>query len=117
MNVCAGVMNAGHTKRFRIARNNFENRRQRWSVSPQHFSREIAMRSHLPWFRKTLRLAVCTAPAVAALLSANSSLAAQGPGGGPGTASSLTQLTMAIVVYGISALVVGAGLIGMARRH
>jgi hypothetical protein len=63
------------------------------------------------------RLAFCTAPAVAALLSASSVLASQGPGGGPGTASSFTQLVMAIVVYGMSALVVGAGLIGMARRH
>jgi hypothetical protein len=75
------------------------------------------MGSHLGSFRKMPRFAVCTAPAVVALLSANSALAAQGPGGGVGTASSLTQLTMAIVVYGISALVVGAGLIGMARRH
>jgi hypothetical protein len=43
-------------------------------------------------------------------------LASQGPGAGPGTASHLTQLTMAILVYGISALVVGAGLIGAVRR-
>jgi hypothetical protein len=52
-----------------------------------------------------------------ALLSANAALASQGPGGGPGTASHLTQLVMAIVVYGASALVVGAGLIGAARRR
>jgi hypothetical protein len=43
--------------------------------------------------------------------------ASQGPGGGPGTASSFTQLAMAVIVYGTSALVVGAGLIGAARRH
>ena len=76
--------------------------------------------SSLASFRKMprlSRLAFCTAPAVAALLSASSVLASQGPGGGPGTASSFTQLVMAIVVYGMSALVVGAGLIGMARRH
>jgi hypothetical protein len=39
------------------------------------------------------------------------------PGGGPGTASSFTQLAIAIIVYGTSALVVGAGLIGPARRR
>jgi hypothetical protein len=53
----------------------------------------------------------------AALLSANAAFASQGPGGGPGTASGFTQLTMAIIVYGTSALVVGAGLIGAARRR
>jgi hypothetical protein len=35
----------------------------------------------------------------------------------PGTASRFTQLAMAIIVYGISALVIGAGLIGAVRRH
>ena len=53
----------------------------------------------------------------AALLCANPALASQGPGTGPGTASPVTQLIMAIIVYGTSALVVGAGLIGAARRH
>jgi hypothetical protein len=53
----------------------------------------------------------------AALMWADAAFASQGPGGGLGTASSLTQLTMAIIVYGASALVVGAGLIGAARRH
>jgi hypothetical protein len=53
----------------------------------------------------------------AAVLCANAALASQGPGTGPGTASPFTQLVMAIIVYGTSALVVGAGLIGAARRH
>ena len=53
----------------------------------------------------------------AAVLCANAALASQGPGTGPGTASPLTQLIMAIIVYGTSALVVGAGLIGAARRR
>jgi hypothetical protein len=43
--------------------------------------------------------------------------ASQGPGGGPGTASSFTQLAMALIVYGTVALVVGAGLIGALRRQ
>ena len=62
------------------------------------------------------RLAVALTPS-AALLVADVALASQGPGGGPGTASSFTQLVMAIVVYGGSVLVVGAGLIGAMRRR
>jgi hypothetical protein len=33
-----------------------------------------------------------------------------------GTASALTQLAMAILVYGASALLIGTGLIGALRR-
>src|SRR5882757_4102582 len=51
------------------------------------------------------------------LLGASSALASQGPGVEGGTASPLTQLVMAILVYGASALIVGAGLIGALRRH
>jgi hypothetical protein len=39
------------------------------------------------------------------------------PGGGQGTASSFTQLAMAILVYGGSALLIGTGLIGAMRRR
>ena len=53
----------------------------------------------------------------AVLLSASAALASQGPGGGMGTASPFTQLAMALLVYGTSAIVVAAGLIGAARRH
>jgi hypothetical protein len=58
-----------------------------------------------------------TFTSAAVLLSVSAALASQGPGGGPGTASPFTQLVMAIIVYGTSALVVGAGLIGAARRR
>ncbi|MGY3486287.1 hypothetical protein ACVW1C_004170 [Bradyrhizobium sp. USDA 4011] len=34
-----------------------------------------------------------------------------------GTASQLTQMLMALVVYGTAGVVVAAGLIGAARRH
>jgi hypothetical protein len=61
--------------------------------------------------------AVAATSAVAALLAASPVLASQGPGGGLGTATSFTQTTMAIIVWGTSALVVGAGLIGAARRR
>lgn len=52
---------------------------------------------------------------VTAVMWSGAALASQGPGGGMGTASHPTQLAMAIIVYGISAVVVGAGLIGAAR--
>ena len=47
----------------------------------------------------------------AAALWGSTALAAQGPGGGMGTASPLTQTVMAVLVYGMSAIVVGTGLI------
>lgn len=62
------------------------------------------------------RLAYATASATVAL-SAGPALASQGPGGGPGTAGHFTQFAMAIIVYGISALVICAGLIGASRRR
>jgi hypothetical protein len=69
------------------------------------------------------RLGFATASTAAGLLFAagllltNAAFASQGPGGGPGTASSFTQLAMAIIVYGACALVAGAGLIGAVRQR
>ena len=59
--------------------------------------------------------ALATLMIVASLLSIGPTLAAQGPGTGAGTASSLTQIAMAVIVYGMSALVIAAGLIGAVR--
>jgi len=68
--------------------------------------------------RQRLSRAAFAAISTAALpLWANAALASQGPGGGPGTASGFTQIAMAILVYGTSALVVGAGLIGAVRQR
>jgi hypothetical protein len=64
---------------------------------------------------RMLRAASAVIPAVAVSLLTDAAFASQGPGGGMGTASPLTQLAMAIIVYGASAIVVGAGLIGAAR--
>jgi hypothetical protein len=50
-------------------------------------------------------------------LAADVAFAAQGPGTGAGTASGLTQTAMTIIVYGTSALVVSAGLIGALRKQ
>lgn len=52
-----------------------------------------------------------------ALIWTTAAFASQGPGGGMGGASPFTQLAMAIIVYGASALVVGTGLIGAVRRR
>jgi hypothetical protein len=78
------------------------------------FSQEIVMTS----FRMSDRIsraASAAIPAIAVLLSTSVAFASQGPGGGLGTASPLTQLAVAIIVYGASAIVVGVGLIGVAR--
>jgi hypothetical protein len=63
------------------------------------------------------RVALAFASAAMVLLPAHATLASQGPGGGHGTASSLIQLAMALIVYGTSALVVGSGLIGALRKR
>jgi hypothetical protein len=63
-----------------------------------------------------LRSALAAGCAAFALLSASHALASQGPGGGTGTAGAITQWVMAILVYGASAAIVAAGLIG-ALRH
>ena len=56
--------------------------------------------------------------ALASVAIANgAALASQGPGGGMGTASHLTQTAMALLVYGASAMVICAGLIGAVRRR
>ena len=52
-----------------------------------------------------------------ALCCTGTALASQGPGINMGTAGHFIQVAMAVLVYGISALVVGAGLIGALRRH
>lgn len=51
------------------------------------------------------------------LLAADTAFASQGPGIAPGNASPITQLAMAIVVYGASAVIVAAGLIGAALHR
>ena len=67
--------------------------------------------------RKNFRLLRSAIAGVCAALPAASALASQGPGGGMGTASHFAQIAMAILVYGASALIVGAGLIGALRRR
>ena len=63
------------------------------------------------------RIASAIASTSLTSLWAGAAFASQGPGGGAGTASSFTQLAMAIIVYGAAALVVGTGLIGAVRQR
>ena len=62
------------------------------------------------------RIATLALAATSIALTSDAALASQGPGTSAGTASSLTQVAMAIMVYGACALVVGAGLIGALRK-
>jgi hypothetical protein len=67
--------------------------------------------------RKNYRLSRGAVAAACALLPIGNAFASQGPGGGIGTASNFTQIAMAILVYGVAALIIGAGLIGALRRR
>ncbi len=67
--------------------------------------------------RKISTCAIAAASVATGLVWAHAAFASQGPGGGLGSASSFTQLAMAVIVWGTSALVVGAGLIGAVRRR
>ncbi|WP_375785958.1 hypothetical protein ACE10Z_42245 [Bradyrhizobium sp. Pha-3] len=62
-------------------------------------------------------LALGVAALAGSLISTDVALASQGPGGGMGTASHLTQMLMALAVYGTVGVVVAAGLIGAVRRR
>src|SRR6202022_4340234 len=92
------IARAGSRLAQQDSRDNFQNRHTRSSVSSESVSsQEIAMAS----FRTRHRLSqfvFAAASALASLLWANAAFASQGPGGGPGTASSFTQLAMAIIV-------------------
>jgi hypothetical protein len=65
--------------------------------------------------RRGISRAVAVTSIITGWCWAGAAFASQGPGGGPGTASAAMQLAMAILVYGASALVIAAGLIGAVR--
>lgn len=62
-------------------------------------------------------LALGAAALAGSIVAIDVALASQGPGGGAGTASRLTQMLMAVAVYGTTGVIAAAGLIGAARRH
>jgi hypothetical protein len=67
--------------------------------------------------RTAISRAASAATSIAAAAWSGAALASQGPGGGIGTASPLTQTVMAVLVYGMSAIIVGAGLIVAVLRR
>ena len=71
----------------------------------------------MPSARDSRARCIGAASSLVALCLADAALASQGPGTGMGTAGEFTQLAMAVLVYGISALAIGAGLIGAIRRR
>ena len=78
------------------------------------FCMEISMTSFRT--RTAISRAAQAVTSIAAAWS-SAALASQGPGGGIGTASPLTQTVMAVLVYGMSAIIVGAGLIVAVLRR
>jgi hypothetical protein len=80
------------------------------------FCMEISM-TLFRMYPPTSRAAPVVTSITAAALWSSAALASQGPGAGMGTASPLTQTVMAVLVYGLSAIIVGAGLIGVVRRR
>jgi hypothetical protein len=63
------------------------------------------------------RRATAAAALMAAFMTLDTALASQGPGTGPGTAGPATQLVVAVLVYGSSAAIVVAAMIGMWMRR
>jgi hypothetical protein len=119
---CAVDKNAEPTNRFPRRTTTFwtrflQNRNRLSSVSSGSVkSQEIVMASAQLRHRIS-RLAFTAASALVISCSAGAAFASQGHGGGPGTAGGFTQLAMAIIVYGLSAVIISAGLIGAVRRH
>jgi hypothetical protein len=116
LNGCATKMNASSPRRrlkiFPRGKPGVDWRR----IFDSAFCMEIAMTSF-----RTCTAISRAAPAVISIAASalwnGAALASQGPGGGMGTASPLTQTAMAVLVYGMSAIIVGAGLIGAVRRR
>jgi hypothetical protein len=109
MNVCAAKINADRARRFRQPED-FKT----GDALVRSFTQSVV--SEIVMSRKkssVLRAAI----AAAMLWPFASALASQGPGAGIGTAGNFTQSAMAVLVYGMAALIVGAGLIGALRRR
>jgi hypothetical protein len=116
MNVRAAKMNADRGRRFPLDGEHFILTSQTGMLLDRNSGNQLS--PEIVMFRKNSRSSLAAvAAACTVLLPAASAFASQGPGGGLGTASNLTQVAMAVIVYGVSALIVGTGLIGALRRH
>ncbi|MCC8966684.1 hypothetical protein H8A95_31240 [Bradyrhizobium sp. Pear76] len=71
--------------------------------------------THTGTRRRSLRTALATL--AGSITLADIALASQGPGGGMGTASQLTQTLMAITVYGTAGAIAAVAVISAARRR
>ncbi|WP_338693660.1 MULTISPECIES: hypothetical protein [unclassified Bradyrhizobium] len=71
--------------------------------------------THTGTRRRLLRTALATLSG--SIMLADVALASQGPGGGMGTASHLTQMLMAVVVYGTTGVIAATAVISAARRR
>jgi hypothetical protein len=116
-------MNAHRAIWFPLQQRHFtrtiQNRHRLSSVSSEDASREVVMarfQTRLEITRLAITRLTFAATTLAGSLWVSAAYASQGPGGGPGSASSFTQLMMATIVYGSAAAVIGAGLIVAARR-
>jgi hypothetical protein len=118
MNDCATLMNSPRAIGFRRGRRilhvNAQNRRRLWSyLAKCLLLQEIAMTQSDT--RKWLTRAALAAALSSPVTLADVAYASQGPGGGMGTASHLTQVLMAILVYGTSGMIIAASLLRAAR--
>jgi hypothetical protein len=108
-------MNAADALAHRLNCVRARNQRDHRSYLLEVFLREIVMTSFR--MRTPMSRAASAIGAIVAAVWTSAALAAQGPGSGMGTASHFTQTVMAVLVYGASAIIVGAGLIGALRRR
>ncbi|WP_143201687.1 hypothetical protein [Bradyrhizobium sp. NAS96.2] len=117
MNICATIMNAGGARRFRRAARFFAQMRKTrhglWSYLACSLLQEIAV-THTGTRSRVLRTAVAT---LTGSMLADVALASQGPGGGMGTASHLTQMLMALAVYGTMGAIAAVALISATRQR
>jgi hypothetical protein len=60
---------------------------------------------------------VASLAAIGVAAAATAALAAQGSGSAPGTAGAITQLAMAVLIYGLSAAIVAVGLLSALKQH
>jgi hypothetical protein len=115
---CATIMNAVGAFRFRHSARFFapmrKTRHRLSSYLACSLLQEIAV-TQTGTRRRLRRIALATLSG--AIMFADVALASQGPGGGMGTASHLTQMLMAVAVYGTTGLIAVTAMIGAARRR
>ncbi|MBR0898714.1 hypothetical protein JQ616_27470 [Bradyrhizobium tropiciagri] len=117
MNICATIMNAAGAIGFRHSDRFFAPLRKTRHRLPSYLARtllqEIAV-TQTGTCRRLLRTAVATL--AGSIMIVDVALGSQGPGGGIGTANHLTQMLMAIAVYGTAGAIAAGAMIAAIRR-